>query len=170
MHFPPDGKAVSKRVLCGKGCWGTIWQKTGIKINQTSLWMNCRSYKIFVWALSNTTPRRFIVRIPDNFGRSASEDVYEVANRRDGNRIVGADTPIGSGAGCRLNIQLDAYSKSVFLIVVKSPTGEIVGQATGFAVDGNRIVTNEHVVRAGKPYLDLGAVRIGLSVAATIRK
>jgi ABC-type antimicrobial peptide transport system permease subunit len=38
-----------------------------------------------------------------------------------------------------------ANSKSVFLIVLKSPTGEIAGQATGFAVDGNRIVMNEHV-------------------------
>lgn len=60
-----------------------------------------------------------------------------------------------------------ANSKSIFLIVLKSPSGEIVGQATGFAIDRNRIVTNEHVVRAGKPYLDLGAVRIGLTVVST---
>jgi len=37
------------------------------------------------------------------------------------------------------------YSKSVFLLVVKSNTGEIFGQGTGFLVEGGKIVTNEHV-------------------------
>ena len=57
-------------------------------------------------------------------------------------------------------------SKSVFTIVVKSPTGRIVTLGTGFCVDGNRIVTNEHVVRGGNPYLDLGAVRLPLKLVA----
>jgi hypothetical protein len=37
-------------------------------------------------------------------------------------------------------------SKSVFLIILKSVSGDLVGQATGFSITGNRIVTNEHVV------------------------
>jgi tetratricopeptide (TPR) repeat protein len=50
---------------------------------------------------------------------------------------------------------------------VKSATGEPIGQATGFSIDGNKIITNEHVVRGGTPCLDLGAVRVGLKVVRT---
>jgi len=57
-----------------------------------------------------------------------------------------------------------AASKSVFLIIVKSANGDAVAQATGFSVEGNRIITNEHVVRGGNPYLDLGAVRVALKI------
>src|SRR5438876_6985 len=55
-------------------------------------------------------------------------------------------------------------SKSVFMISITSETGKPTGQATGFSIAGNKIVTNEHVVRAGTPYLDLGSDRILLKV------
>jgi tetratricopeptide (TPR) repeat protein len=58
-------------------------------------------------------------------------------------------------------------SNSVFMIIVKSSDGKTVGQATGFSVAGNRIITNEHVVAGGTPYLDLGAVRVPLKVIRT---
>ncbi len=55
-------------------------------------------------------------------------------------------------------------SKSIFLIVVKSEAGDVVGQGTGFLVQGGKIVTNEHVVRAGNIFVDLGAVRLPVTV------
>jgi tetratricopeptide (TPR) repeat protein len=55
-------------------------------------------------------------------------------------------------------------SKSVFLLVIKSETGDVVGQGTGFLVHGGKIVTNEHVVRAGNVFVDLNAVRLPLTV------
>ena len=53
-------------------------------------------------------------------------------------------------------------AKSVFLISVRSATGEPLAQATGFLIPDNRIVTNNHVIRAGTPFLDLGTVRLSL--------
>ncbi len=57
-------------------------------------------------------------------------------------------------------------SKSVFLIVIRSAAGEPIAQGTGFLVTGGRIVTNQHVVRDGNPYLDLGAVKLSLKTEA----
>jgi plasmid maintenance system antidote protein VapI len=55
-------------------------------------------------------------------------------------------------------------SKSVFLLIVKSDAGDVIGQGTGFLVQGSKIVTNEHVVRGGNVSLDLGAARLPVSV------
>ena len=55
-------------------------------------------------------------------------------------------------------------SKSVFLLVVRSEAGDVVGQGTGFLVQGGKIVTNEHVVRTGNVFVDLGAVRLPVTV------
>lgn len=55
-------------------------------------------------------------------------------------------------------------SKSVFLIVIRSQSGEPVARGSGFLVAGNKIVTNQHVVREGIPFLDLGAVKLPLKV------
>jgi len=55
-------------------------------------------------------------------------------------------------------------SKSVFLLLVKSEAGDFVAQGTGFVVAGGRIVTNEHVAREGRVFLDLGAARLPASV------
>ena len=56
------------------------------------------------------------------------------------------------------------YSKSVFLLVVKSESGDVAAQGTGFLVEGGKIVTNEHVARAGSVLVDLGAVRLPVTV------
>ncbi|MRR39229.1 serine protease, partial [bacterium] len=58
-------------------------------------------------------------------------------------------------------------SKSVLLLIVKSPDGVVLGQGTGFVVTGGRIVTNEHVVRAGDVFIDLGPVKLPLKVERT---
>jgi len=55
-------------------------------------------------------------------------------------------------------------SKSVFLIVIRSSAGEPIARGTGFLIAGNKIVTNQHVVRDGVPFLDLGAVKLPLKV------
>jgi tetratricopeptide (TPR) repeat protein len=56
------------------------------------------------------------------------------------------------------------YSKGVFLLIVKSDAGDLVAQGTGFLVPGGRIVTNEHVIRGGHVFVDLGAVRLPVTV------
>ncbi len=55
-------------------------------------------------------------------------------------------------------------SKSVFLLQAKSDAGDVVAQGTGFLVAGGKIVTNEHVVRAGHIFVDLGAAKLPLAV------
>lgn len=55
-------------------------------------------------------------------------------------------------------------SKSVLMIIIKSAKGEIVGQGTGFVVAGGKIITNEHVVREGSVFVDLGAVKIPATI------
>ena len=55
-------------------------------------------------------------------------------------------------------------SKSVFLIVIRSPAGEPIARGTGFLIADNKIVTNQHVVREGNPFLDLGAIKLPLKV------
>lgn len=51
-------------------------------------------------------------------------------------------------------------SKSVLLLIARTETGEVVGQGSGFVIAGGKIVTNEHVVRAGNILIDLGAARL----------
>jgi tetratricopeptide (TPR) repeat protein len=55
-------------------------------------------------------------------------------------------------------------SKSVFLIVIRSSAGEPIARGTGFLIAENKLVTNQHVVREGNPFLDLGAVKLSLRV------
>jgi tetratricopeptide (TPR) repeat protein len=55
-------------------------------------------------------------------------------------------------------------SKSVFLIIIRSGTGELIARGTGFLISNNQIVTNQHVVREGNPFLDLGAVKLPLKI------
>ena len=55
-------------------------------------------------------------------------------------------------------------SKSVFLIIIRSAAGEAIARGSGFLIADNKIVTNQHVVREGNPFLDLGAVKLPLRV------
>jgi tetratricopeptide (TPR) repeat protein len=49
-------------------------------------------------------------------------------------------------------------------LYAKSPTGELIGQGSGFLVAGNRIVTNEHVADAGIIFVQVGPARIPAKV------
>jgi len=51
-------------------------------------------------------------------------------------------------------------ASSVLFLTVKSETGEVVGQATGFVIKGGTIVTNEHVTRKGKVFVETGVAVI----------
>lgn len=55
-------------------------------------------------------------------------------------------------------------AKSVLLLLVRSEKGEVIGQGTGFVVTGGKIVTNEHVVRNGQVFIDLGAARLPAAI------
>lgn len=54
-------------------------------------------------------------------------------------------------------------SGSVLFLTVKSETGEILGQASGFVIQGGLIVTNEHVARKGNVYIETGVAVIPTS-------
>lgn len=58
-------------------------------------------------------------------------------------------------------------SRSVLLLTIKSEQGEILGQATGFVVQGGIVVTNEHVVRNGQVFVETGVASIPVSVQMT---
>ena len=58
-------------------------------------------------------------------------------------------------------------SRSVLLLTIKSEQGEILGQATGFVVQGGIIITNEHVVRNGRAFVETGVASIPVSAQAT---
>ncbi|MCC7176270.1 MAG: serine protease [Bryobacterales bacterium] len=55
-------------------------------------------------------------------------------------------------------------SKSVLLLIARSEGGQVVGQSSGFVIAGGKIVTNEHVVRAGNILVDLGAAKLPVTV------
>lgn len=55
-------------------------------------------------------------------------------------------------------------SKSVFLLIVKSETGEAIAQGTGFLVTGGKLITNRHVVTGGSVFIDLGAAKIPTTI------
>lgn len=58
-------------------------------------------------------------------------------------------------------------SKSVLLLVVRSEQGEVLSQGTGFVVEGGKVITNEHVARNGRVFIDLGAARLATTVERT---
>lgn len=47
-------------------------------------------------------------------------------------------------------------SKSVLLLIVKSPEGEVVAQASGFIIAGRKVVTNNHVISKGQVFIQSG--------------
>ena len=51
-------------------------------------------------------------------------------------------------------------SKSVYLVLVESKQGTVVGQGTGFLVADGKVITNEHVVRAGTVYIEAGVAKV----------
>lgn len=78
--------------------------------------------------------------------------------------LLGGPTLLRSQEADRASKIYADSSKSVFLLLVKSDAGQVVAQGTGFVVTDGRIVTNEHVVREGHVYIDLGAARLPVSV------
>ncbi|RPJ52422.1 MAG: serine protease, partial [Acidobacteria bacterium] len=56
------------------------------------------------------------------------------------------------------------HSGAVLLLIVRSESGEEIARATGFFIADGRIVTNEHVVRGGAVFVDLGAIKVPASV------
>lgn len=71
--------------------------------------------------------------------------------------------PAGLTAGQDNNSAAKIYrdcSQSVVLLSVKDEKGEKVGQATGFVIAGGKIVTNEHVVRAGLVFIESGVALV----------
>jgi S1-C subfamily serine protease len=58
----------------------------------------------------------------------------------------------------------EKVSKGVFLLSVEDATGEVVGLGSAFLVEGQRLVTNAHVVSSGTPVLRLGPARLTLKI------
>jgi tetratricopeptide (TPR) repeat protein len=58
------------------------------------------------------------------------------------------------------------FADSVLLVFVADDKGQPVALGSAFLVEGGRIITNAHVVRAGKPFLQFGPAK----VPATIEK
>jgi len=78
--------------------------------------------------------------------------------------VVSGLPPIAAAASDPASQVYDRASKSVLLLLVKTPDGRLLGQGTGFVVANGRIVTNEHVVRGGTVFVDLGPVKLPLTV------
>jgi tetratricopeptide (TPR) repeat protein len=55
-------------------------------------------------------------------------------------------------------------AKSVFILYAQGPSGEFVGQGSGFWISGKRIVTNAHVANAGNIFVDVGSARLPAKV------
>jgi tetratricopeptide (TPR) repeat protein len=51
--------------------------------------------------------------------------------------------------------------------LIRSDTGDVIGQGTGFLVTGGKVVTNEHVVRRGRVFVDLGRVKLPTTIERT---
>ncbi len=58
------------------------------------------------------------------------------------------------------------FADSVLLVFVADEKGQPVTLGSAFLVEGGHIVTNAHVVKAGKPFLQFGPAK----VPATIEK
>lgn len=55
-------------------------------------------------------------------------------------------------------------SKGVFQVVVESNDGSPLGSGTAWLVSESQVVTNEHVVRGGKPFLEAGGAKIPVRI------
>jgi S1-C subfamily serine protease len=49
---------------------------------------------------------------------------------------------------------------AVFLLYVKSSSGEFIAQGSGFLVASKKIITNAHVAKAGEIVVELGPARV----------
>jgi tetratricopeptide (TPR) repeat protein len=49
---------------------------------------------------------------------------------------------------------------AVFLLYIKSPSGELIAQGSGFLVASKKIITNAHVAKAGDVVVELGPARV----------
>lgn len=73
---------------------------------------------------------------------------------------------VGQDSGVAPKIFAD-NSESVFLITVRSDSGDVVGEATGFIIKDGKILTNKHVVDEGSVYVHFGPVRLPAIVEKT---
>jgi tetratricopeptide (TPR) repeat protein len=73
---------------------------------------------------------------------------------------------VGQDSGIAPKIFAD-NSESVFLITVRSDSGDVVGEATGFIIKDGKILTNKHVVDEGSVYVHFGPVRLPAIVEKT---
>jgi len=64
-----------------------------------------------------------------------------------------------TGKNLGRKIYADA-SQSVLLLYAQSSASELIGQGSGFVIEGQRIVTNAHVANAGDVVVDFGAARL----------
>lgn len=59
------------------------------------------------------------------------------------------------------------HSNSVLLLSVKNENGEKIAQATGFVTKGGKVVTNEHVVRKGRVFIETGVALVPATTKIT---
>ena len=55
-------------------------------------------------------------------------------------------------------------SSAVFLVEIRNDSNRVIGVGSAFLIGNGRLVTNAHVVRAGRAFLKTGAVALPLSV------
>ncbi len=82
--------------------------------------------------------------------------------------VVGMLLSATASAQIRATSQATALYRSVapavFLLEVRDDEGRRLGVGSAFLIEGNRLVTNAHVVTGGTPYLRTGAVVLPLTV------
>jgi tetratricopeptide (TPR) repeat protein len=90
--------------------------------------------------------------------RSSAVPILLVAQALSGSSLY------GQAQGSDASRIFDGHAKSVLVLVIRSELGQVVGSGTGFVVAGGRVVTNEHVVREGRVFVDLGAAVVATMV------
>lgn len=89
--------------------------------------------------------------------------ILQIASIISGIALLVAPGCLGQDASPGSKIYADS-ANSILLLYAKSPSGELIGQGSGFLVAGNRIVTNEHVADAGTIFVQVGPARIPAKV------
>src|SRR5687768_9860903 len=53
---------------------------------------------------------------------------------------------------------------AVLLVIVEDAAGDKVGQGSAFVIEGGLLVTNAHVVRGGKPFIQSGILKVPCAI------